>query len=64
MRILSLGAGVQSSTIALMAERGETDPIDAAVFADTQAEPAGVYVRTLWMALRGDDLEPARDWDD
>ncbi|MGI9142685.1 MAG: hypothetical protein ACR2IJ_05795 [Fluviibacter sp.] len=43
LRILSLGAGVQSSTLALMAARGEIDPIDAAIFADTQAEPEHVY---------------------
>lgn len=41
---LSLGAGVQSSTIALMAKHGEITPMpDAAIFADTQAEPASVY---------------------
>ena len=42
MRILSLGAGVQSSTLALMAEHGEIKKIDAAIFADTQAEPRSV----------------------
>ena len=35
---LSLGAGVQSSTLALMAAKGEIGPMpDAAIFADTQA---------------------------
>jgi hypothetical protein len=43
LRILSLGAGVQSTTLALMAARGDVEPIDAAIFADTQSEPAGVY---------------------
>lgn len=42
-RILSLGAGVQSSTLALMIGKGEIPPVDAAVFADTQWEPAHVY---------------------
>jgi hypothetical protein len=42
-RILSLGAGVQSSTVALMAERGVIEKIDCAIFADTQAEPKKVY---------------------
>jgi hypothetical protein len=44
MRILSLGAGVQSSTMALMAEAGEfgVKP-DAAIFADTGWEPPQVY---------------------
>lgn len=43
LRVLSLGAGVQSTTLALMAAAGEIAPIDYAVFADTQAEPASVY---------------------
>lgn len=43
IRVLSLGAGVQSTTIALMAAHGELPPIDAAVFADTQSEPQAVY---------------------
>lgn len=43
LRILSLGAGVQSTTLALMAAHGEIEPIDYAVFADTQSEPGAVY---------------------
>jgi len=43
MRILSLGAGVQSSTLAFMAEVGFIDPIDCAIFADTGSEPKKVY---------------------
>ena len=43
MRILSLGAGVQSSTLAFMAESGHIDPIDCAIFSDTGAEPQRVY---------------------
>jgi hypothetical protein len=42
VRVLSLGAGVQSSTLLLMAVHGELH-IDRAVFADTQWEPASVY---------------------
>lgn len=42
MRVLSLGAGVQSSTLLLMAAHGEID-IDRAIFADTQWEPSAVY---------------------
>lgn len=42
--VLSLGAGVQSSTLALMAAKGEIDPIpDCAIFSDTGAEPKPVY---------------------
>ncbi len=43
LRILSLGAGVQSTTLALMAAKGEIEPVDCAIFSDTQAEPKGVY---------------------
>ena len=42
--IISLGAGVQSSTMALMAAHGEITPMpDFAIFADTAAEPSSVY---------------------
>lgn len=43
MNIISLGAGVQSSTMALMAARGQIPVPDCAIFADTQAEPKAVY---------------------
>lgn len=47
---LSLGAGVQSSTLALMAATGEVGPVpNAAIFADTQAEPASVYRWLDWL---------------
>jgi len=50
IHILSLGAGVQSSTLALMAARGEVGPMPlAAIFADTQAEPASVYKWLDWL---------------
>lgn len=48
-RILSLGAGVQSSVLALMMARGETEPADAAIFADTGWEPQGVYDHLDWL---------------
>ena len=48
--IISLGAGVQSSTMALMAAQGEITPMpDAAIFADTQAEPQSVYRWLDWL---------------
>ena len=41
---ISLGAGVQSSTLALMFAHGMFDVVpDGAIFADTQGEPASVY---------------------
>jgi len=48
--IISLGAGVQSSTMALMAAVGEIAPMpDAAIFADTQAEPESVMTYLDWL---------------
>ena len=50
LTILSLGAGVQSSTLALMAAKGEIKPMpDCAIFADTGAEPQGVYDYLDWL---------------
>lgn len=47
---LSLGAGVQSSRLALGAAIGEFDTrIDAAIFADTGAEPKSVYQWLDWL---------------
>ena len=39
LRILSLGAGVQSTALLLMSIRGEIDRRDCAIFADTGWEP-------------------------
>tara|TARA_R110002020_G_scaffold26011_1_gene84234 strand:+ start:2248 stop:3069 length:822 start_codon:yes stop_codon:yes gene_type:complete len=48
--VLSLGAGVQSTTMALMAAQGEFDKMpDCAIFADTGYEPAGVYTHLDWL---------------
>lgn len=52
LRILSLGAGVQSSALALMAARGALPGLampDAAIFADTQQEPRAVYDHLDWL---------------
>jgi len=50
INVLSLGAGVQSSTMALMAAKGEITPMpDCAIFADTQAEPQSVYDYLDWL---------------
>ncbi len=43
LRLLSLGAGVQSTTLALMAADGTLPGLDGAIFADTGWEPARVY---------------------
>jgi hypothetical protein len=48
--VISLGGGVQSSAMALMASCGELGPMpDCAVFADTQDEPASVYKWLDWL---------------
>lgn len=53
VHIISLGAGVQSSTMAEMAAAGEITPMPiAAYFADTQAEPASVYKWLDWLEKR------------
>lgn len=50
LHIISLGAGVQSSAMALMAAAGEIGPMPhCAIFADTQAEPASVYAWLDWL---------------
>lgn len=49
LRVISLGAGVQSTTLALMAARGDLEPPDCAIFADTQSEPSGVYKHLDWL---------------
>ena len=43
LRVLSLGAGVQSSTLFFKVLRGEIAPVDIAIFADTGNEPKEVY---------------------
>jgi len=46
LRILSLGAGVQSTTILLMSHHGELPKLDAAIFSDTGWEREATY---LWL---------------
>jgi hypothetical protein len=50
MNVISLGAGVQSTVMALMAARGEITPApNCAVFADTQWEPKAIYEHLDWL---------------
>jgi hypothetical protein len=50
LRVLSLGAGVQSTTMLLMGLRGEFGELpDVAIFADTGWEPASVYAHLDWL---------------
>lgn len=48
-KIISLGAGTQSTVMALMAECGELEKPDCAIFADTGFEPKAVYVHLDWL---------------
>lgn len=58
LRILSLGAGVQSSCLYLAALQGEFEPLDAAIFADTHAEPAAVYTWLDFLEATGGNQIP------
>lgn len=49
LRVISLGAGVQSTTMALMAAHGQLGHVDAAIFADTGWEPKAVYRHFEWL---------------
>ena len=52
IRLISLGAGVQSSTMALMAAHGEIEAVQGAVFADTGDEPQSVYRWLDWLETK------------
>ena len=49
LRVLSLGAGVQSSCVLLMSCQGVLPKIDVAIFADTQWEPKAVYKHLAYL---------------
>ena len=57
MRIISLGWGVQSFTLAAMAALGDIEPVDAAIQADTTHERSATYEFaakwTPWLEERG-----------
>lgn len=53
MRVISLGAGVQSSTLFLMSCLGQLEKADCAIFADTQQEPSAVYTYLSWLEHQG-----------
>ena len=53
LTVISLGGGVQSSVMALMASGGAFDPMpDCAIFADTHWEPPSIYTHLEWLAAR------------
>lgn len=49
LKVLSLGAGVQSTALLLMSVRGEIERFDCAIFADTGWESAAVYEHLSWL---------------
>ena len=50
LTVISLGGGVQSSVMALMAGDGAFDRVpDCAVFADTKWEPPSIYTHLEWL---------------
>ena len=57
MKIISLGWGVQSMTLAVMAALGDIEPIDYAIHSDTTHERTDTYIYaekyTKWMEDRG-----------
>ncbi len=51
LTVISLGGGVQSSVMALMASAGAFDRVpDCAIFADTHWEPPSLYPHLDWLA--------------
>ncbi len=53
LTVLSLGGGVQSSVMALMAREGAFGRVpDCAIFADTHWEPPSVYEHVEWLGDR------------
>ncbi len=53
LTVISLGGGVQSSVMALMASEGAFDRIpDCAIFADTGWEPPSIYEHLDWLSGR------------
>src|SRR3974377_972174 len=54
LSIISLGAGVEATPLALRAAHGEIEPMpDCAIFADTQWEPKAVYRHLEWLRSPG-----------
>jgi hypothetical protein len=56
--LLSLGAGVQSTTLALLAARGDLPLPEGAIFADTGWESAVTYAHLAWLTAELDGVLP------
>ena len=64
LRVLALGAGVQSSYLLLASCAGELPRLDCAIFADTMNEPDAVYTHLDWLTKIGEDAEELEKSDD
>lgn len=66
MKVLNLGWGVQSFTLAAMVAIGELEPIDAVIHADTTHERESTYKfaakYTPWLEARGVRVVTVRDY--
>lgn len=56
LRIVSFGAGVQSTTILAMIAAGRLERPDALIFADTHWEPRAVYDHLQWCAGKAQEI--------
>jgi len=56
LKILNLGAGVQSSCVLLMSAMGVLPRVDYAIFADTQWEPREVYEHLDWLETQANGI--------
>jgi len=65
MKIISLGWGVQSMTLAVMAALGDIEPVDYAIHSDTTHERTDTYIYaekyTKWMEDRGVKVVTVKD---
>jgi hypothetical protein len=58
--VISLGAGVQSTALYLLACDGQLGPVDTAIFADTGWEPGAVYDHLARLEDFGNEKIPIR----
>lgn len=67
MKVLSLGWGIQSTTLAFMVALGELEPVDVAIHADTTHERSDTYAFaakwTPWLEERGVRVVTVQDPD-
>lgn len=54
LKILSCGAGIQSSTLLLMSIKGALPRVDCAIFADPQWEGAATYEHLAWLTAESE----------